>query len=98
MKMDKQYRELAQNGEGSDIQLGSCTCVFFLFLCFVSVWFQTLVSCSLVNSAHMVSFGEVLGDAVTSGKGGAPRKALISGLILWKCQLDRLAFVISSKM
>lgn len=44
------------------------------FPCFV--WFHTLVSCSLVNNAHKVSFGEVLGVAVSSGKGGAPSKAL----------------------
>ncbi|XP_063215330.1 bcl-2-like protein 13 isoform X3 [Chroicocephalus ridibundus] len=60
--------------------------------------FQTLVSCSLVNNAHVVCFGDVLGAAVTSGEGGAPSKALISGSILWKCRLDQLGFVISSKM
>lgn len=98
MKTDKQHRALAQNGGGTGVQLGSGTGVRLLFLCFRSVWFQTLVSCSLVHTAQVVCFGEVPGDAVTSGKGGAPSKALLSGSMRWKWQLDHRGFVISSKM
>lgn len=54
--------------------MGSCTRV--CFLCFVSVWFQTLVSSCLVNSAHMVCFGDVLSDAVMSGEEELPARLL----------------------
>lgn len=70
--------------------------LMYLHLLSSSVWFQTLVSCSLVNNAHTVCFGDVLNDAVMSGKGRAPSRALTSGSVLWKC---RLGFLISySKM
>lgn len=74
MKMDRKYTAPAQIGEGSGIQLGLCTCV--CFPCSVSVWFQTLVSCSLVNNAHVVCYGDVLSNAVTSGKEKLPAKLL----------------------
>ena len=48
----------------------------------------------LVTNAHVVRSGDVLGDAVTSGKGGAHSKARTSGSVLWKCQVG---FVIPAK-
>lgn len=70
--------------------------LMYLHLHSSSVWYQTVVSCSLVSNAHTVCFGDVLCDAVMSGEGGAPNRALTSGSILWKCQLG---FLISySKM